>query len=539
MPILTDEERIGTTLAGKYSLDSVIGRGGMGTVFAGHHALSSRAVAVKVLHAQHVRDPLAVRRFLNEARTAAAFRHANVVDVLDVDVLDDGTVFIVLELLEGETLGDRLARQHKLSLGEALAIVVPVLRALAHAHRLNIVHRDLKPDNIFLLPGTKQPFPVLLDFGIAKVLGAPEQSIETVTGTIIGTPQYMAPEQALGSSENTPQLDIYAMGVVLFECLAGERPIDGNNPATVLAKLVTGRVPSLRSVAPDVAESIAAIVTTALSPEAKDRFDSCDLFADALLREASALGVNVELPQIEERMAAGEATRTQRLRAATESGARRVLKKRSSDPHVPAVSNEELALTKASIAATVDQPPPRPSDSSELGAVQSAIPAPTGSRARASTAASFLGAALALLVVASAAFVTLRRDASETGAARPPVTAAPSNSTAERAPTVIERAQQPAVQAAAQPTTAPQNVGEHHALDQRPNAVRRATPANSTRTTTASATSNVGASTTSATSSTNTVAPTQPANVPDAATSRASATRSTGAARPPEMTNEW
>ncbi len=523
MPILTDEERIGTTLSGKYVLDSVIGRGGMGTVFAGHHALSSRGVAVKVLHPQHVRDPVAVRRFLNEARTAAAFRHANVVDVLDVDVLEDGTVFLVLELLEGETLGELLNRVGRLPVAETLSIVVPVLRALAHAHRINIVHRDLKPDNIFLTPGAKCAFPIILDFGIAKMLDAPEQSIETVTGTIIGTPQYMAPEQALGSSENTAQLDVYAMGVVLFECLAGVRPIDGINPATVLAKLVTGQVPTLISVAPDVSPGMSEITAKALSTAARDRFVTCDDFADALLAEASALGVAVPMPQPGDKLAGGEGARTQRLRAITDGSARRAIGKRRSEPPTPTLGEHELAEARASIANST------PYDGvSRPNSTQSTMAPTTAQRAVRTTPASLLGAALAFVVVGVAGVATMRREPEPQQSVRSPTLLASSASANTAA-----RTNAPAVSGAvaAQSTAAPQATVDAGAPSTPTANARR--PARQPSTNAPSANGSQLAATQAAAAPTVTAAPSTPAAQPS------TPTRASGQQRPPEVTNVW
>ncbi|MFO0558303.1 MAG: serine/threonine-protein kinase [Polyangiales bacterium] len=545
MPILTEEERIGTTLSGKYVLDAVIGRGGMGTVFAGHHALSSRAVAVKVLHPQHVRDPVAVRRFLNEARTAAAFRHANVVDVLDVDVLDDGTVFLVLELLEGETLGELLSRVGKLSLDETLSILVPVLKALSHAHRLNIVHRDLKPDNIFLTPGKKSSFPVLLDFGIAKMLDAPEQSIETVTGTIIGTPQYMAPEQALGSSENTAQLDIYAMGVVLFECLAGERPIDGTNPAAVLAKLVTGQVPTLISVAPDVAPSISAIVSKALATNASDRWESCDAFADALLKEAERLGVHVELPQPGDRMTAGEGARTQRLRAITDSSARKLVKGKAHEPANPTLSEQELEDARSSLNGGAEG-----RNSTPYGGIQrprshhSTISPTTAQRTARTTPASMLGAALAFVVVGGAGIATLRREPEierQTTRAVSPTAAANAAHAAPREPAVQQTTQQaPSAPQAVAPTVA---TSAAHADAGAATSVRRVVRSGTTGASVANTTSTAGAATTASaatsTSHANAVGSTNAAQ-PTGTSNNATRTQTgSGSQRAPEVNNVW
>lgn len=431
MPILTDEERLGSTLAGKYVIDALVGRGGMGTVFAGHHALSGRGVAVKLLHPQHVRDPIAVRRFLNEAKTAAAFRHPNVVDVLDVDVIDDGTVFLVLELLDGETLGEKLDREKKLTLEQTLSITIPVLRALAHGHKMHIVHRDLKPDNIFLTASKNGIVPVVLDFGIAKMVDAGEQSVETVTGAILGTPQYMAPEQALGSNESAATLDVYAMGVVVFECLSGRRPIDGPNPAAILARLVTGQIPSLATIAPDLPPTIVSVVDKAISAKREDRFQTCDEFAEALMGAARALGVEVEIADSSARLSTADGARTQRIRAATAADltARRAALKVTSTP--PTAVPETLTDT--------NRPTTGEAGVSASRKAHTTFAPTTSARSSSSSSASLIGAILAFAIVGGAGALTLRRgESASTTAARatPPVA-----SSLVQTPTVAEPAQ--------------------------------------------------------------------------------------------------
>jgi serine/threonine protein kinase len=538
MPILTDEERLGTTLAGKYVLDSLIGRGGMGTVFAGHHALSGRGVAVKILHPQHVRDPIAVRRFLNEARATSSFRHPNVVDVLDVDVLDDSTVYLVLELLEGETLGELLHREGKLSLETTLSIVLPVLRALTLAHRLNIIHRDLKPDNIFLTESGGELFPVLLDFGIAKMLDVPEQSVETVTGAIIGTPQYMAPEQALGVSVSTPQLDVYAMGVVVFECLAGQRPIDGPNPATVLARLVTGMVPTLSSVADWIPESLSNVVAKALALQPEHRDASCEQFATALYTEAEHLGVKVHIADGTARLSTpSDASRTQRLRALSNPDAsmrRATSKATASMPPAavaPTMSEDELRDSrpaKALPAASVERVP------------HSTFAPTTTVRTARADRASLLVALVAFVVVGGAGIVTLRR-------ADPPTVPAPQ--TDRRAPEApsstlssTPRAARPAPVAAPNATPQPAIVAANRpsALSATPDGgAIAATARRVARTTIANPTS---AGTTAAASATGGATPTQPAAGANAGQNPTRTTTRTGNptnARPPEVAREW
>ena len=199
MPIPTIRERIGTDIAGRYRTERLIGRGGMGVVYGGRHLWTERPVAIKVLKSQYSEDPYFARRFLQEARTAAGIRHPHVVDVLDMGQDEDGTVYIVLELLAGESLADRLKRTSRLSPDSVVGTLLPVMEAVAKAHARGVVHRDLKPDNIFLAEDevvSPDVIPKVLDFGIAKVLEG--STLSTHTGAIIGTPAYMAPEQFLG-----------------------------------------------------------------------------------------------------------------------------------------------------------------------------------------------------------------------------------------------------------------------------------------------------------------------------------------------------
>ena len=229
MPLLTDQERLGTTLAEKYRIDRIVGRGGMGVVFSATHLWTGRPVAVKLLLPGLADDAGLVKRFLREARAAAGLRHPNVVDVLDMGSEPDGTVYLVLEMLVGESLDAVLERHGRLTLRELAAWVVPVCDAVGAAHGQGIVHRDLKPENIFLhRPAEGVTLPKLLDFGIAKVLGT-GTSKQTAVGSVIGTLHYMSPEQAEGRADVGPRSDVWALGVVLYECLTGRMPFDGSN----------------------------------------------------------------------------------------------------------------------------------------------------------------------------------------------------------------------------------------------------------------------------------------------------------------------
>jgi serine/threonine protein kinase len=280
MPILTPEERVGSTMAGKYRLESILATGGMATVFAGVHAWTEREVAVKILNYEHARDPEIVRRFLQEARSAAQLKHANVVDVLDMGEDTDGTVYLVLERLHGETLKARMKRG-TLSLREVSALVLPVMRAVASAHAKNVVHRDIKPDNIYLATHEGSAVvPKLLDFGIAKVVASDSGS--TRTGMMVGTPSYMAPEQVRGERDVGPPADVWSMGVVLHAALTGRVPFEGETSAAVLARVITERAQPIATHAPTLRSSVAAVIDRALVFEQQQRFADMGQMVSAL-----------------------------------------------------------------------------------------------------------------------------------------------------------------------------------------------------------------------------------------------------------------
>ena len=206
MPVLSAEERIGTQIAGRYTITAVLGEGGMGTVFEAEHTWTGRSVALKLLKPELAKNPDLVTRFLSEARAAAKLKHPNVVDILDMGQGEEEGVFLAMEKLEGEPLSAR-AKRSALPVEEAVALLVPVMDALSVAHeKFSIVHRDLKPDNIFLATdGRGGIVPKLLDFGIAKVTDD-LFAANTHTGTLIGTPWYMSPEQALADKGLGPSL---------------------------------------------------------------------------------------------------------------------------------------------------------------------------------------------------------------------------------------------------------------------------------------------------------------------------------------------
>jgi serine/threonine protein kinase len=265
----------GEIIAKRYRLDEELGRGGMGVVWAATHVVTRRRVAIKFLRGPAELRTDMRRRFLREARAASAVDHPNVVEVIDVFELEDETPVIVMELLIGETLRDRLAREQKMPLGQAASILLPVVSAVGSGHAVGIVHRDLKPENIFLVRGSAGVSVKVLDFGIAKLLTPDANTSETDsltgTGSMLGTPCYMAPEQTLGEKGIDHRADIWAIGVILYECLAGVRPVQGSGIGQVVMKLATEGIRPLGDVVPDLPREATALVMHMLTREKAGR----------------------------------------------------------------------------------------------------------------------------------------------------------------------------------------------------------------------------------------------------------------------------
>jgi eukaryotic-like serine/threonine-protein kinase len=258
----------GDVVAQKYRLDRIVGEGGLGIVWAATHVLTMKPVALKVLKFRYAELD---KRFLREARVAGIVNHPNIVDVHDVIELDnDGSLAMVMDLLQGEPLDALLAAQGRLSVGHTLRIMHPVLSALAAAHALGIVHRDLKPQNIFLArDGAGMIRPMLLDFGLAKLTAtegaAAQTSVLTQEKQLLGTPHYMAPEQLYGEIDIDARTDVWAVGAVLFECLSGQRPLTGNNVGQVLRSLATREIPKVATLVPNVPPQLGAMIDTMLT----------------------------------------------------------------------------------------------------------------------------------------------------------------------------------------------------------------------------------------------------------------------------------
>jgi serine/threonine protein kinase len=272
-------------VAGKYRLTELLGRGGMGSVWAGIHTTLGTRVAVKFIDAEHVDSLEARQRFENEARAAASLRSKHVVEVYDHGVMEDGRPFIVMELLAGEPLDRRLDRLGRLPAKDTSRLVTMVCRALSKAHAVGIVHRDLKPENVFLVWDDEDGTDVakVVDFGIAKftdqVMGP---SSATRTGSVLGTPYYMSPEQARGLRSVDYRSDLWSVGVIAFRCVTGRLPFEGEAVGDVLVKLCTAPIPIPSAYVPDLPPGFDAWINRALSREPEGRFQSAVELASSL-----------------------------------------------------------------------------------------------------------------------------------------------------------------------------------------------------------------------------------------------------------------
>ena len=276
----------GTTL-GRYTIVRAIGRGGMGAVYEATHNVLRKRVALKALDPKFANHPEVSQRFRKEGESAAQIRHPNVIDIYDVG-LEGDIPYLVMELMVGEDLGIMLERTGAMSTQAAVDLMLPVCAGLAAAHRGNVIHRDLKPGNIFLAQnelGTVVP--KVFDFGISKMTDAPVDNL-TTPGALLGTPIYMSPEQARARGPVDRRADIYAFGVVLYQCLTGERPFAGRSTYQVLSSIVNGQFDPPRKLVPSLDPQLEAIVLRAMARAPAERFTSMPDLGAALLPFASS-----------------------------------------------------------------------------------------------------------------------------------------------------------------------------------------------------------------------------------------------------------
>ena len=285
-------QRLGKALAGRYTIDCEIGRGGMATVHRARDVRHGRVVAIKVLR-EELAAAVGADRFLEEIRVTASLHHPHILPLFDSGS-GDGLLWYVMPLVEGETLRARLARERRLPLDEAVRLVREMADALEYAHRHGVVHRDVKPENVLLQGGHA----LVADFGIALALENAAGDRLTRTGITLGTPSYMAPEQAAGSNAIDARTDVYALGAVLHEMLAGESPFAASSQAEVFRKVMHEPVAALATRRADVPSQLDAAVRRALSKKPSDRFPSASAFSAALAESRELLAERPE-PRVE------------------------------------------------------------------------------------------------------------------------------------------------------------------------------------------------------------------------------------------------
>jgi len=273
----------GSLIDNKYRVEELLARGGMGVVYAATHTVSSKRVALKWMLPALGQIKGARERFIQEACATARIAHPNIVDIYDVGS-ENGSAYLVMEYLRGETLADRLCRQ-RLPVVDAVALLMPALRGVAAAHKHGVIHRDLKPENIFLCftEYGEELEPKVLDFGISKITTDEVRNLAlTHSGAVLGTPYYMSPEQVRGARDVDHRADIYAIGVILFEALTGERPFDAETYNELILKIATEPLPSIAALNRDLDPRLIAIVERAMARDPKDRFQDVKSLAQAL-----------------------------------------------------------------------------------------------------------------------------------------------------------------------------------------------------------------------------------------------------------------
>ncbi len=271
---------VGQTLGGRYFVEKKIGEGGMGVVFAARHAVIERPLAIKVLKREVMRDTATIRRFIQEAKAASRIGHPNIVDVTDFDTTPDGLTYSVMEFVSGSTLGHAIRHNAPFPPARVIRVAAQIARALGAAHDNGIVHRDLKPENVFLIDRDGRPdFVKIVDFGIAKVTpieGAkgPLEPRLTRAGSVFGTPEYMAPEQAAGRGDTDGRVDIYALGIIMYEMLTGRVPHRGDTTVRTLAMQMLDPIEPPSKVRPDlqIPPQLEAVVLKALVKKRDDRY---------------------------------------------------------------------------------------------------------------------------------------------------------------------------------------------------------------------------------------------------------------------------
>ena len=285
--VAMQDPRIGLVLSGRYEIERVLAEGGMATVYLARHRVVNRECAVKILSSTLVRNKVVRERFRREAKATQKLAHPNIIEILDHGETDDGMPFLVMEYLVGETLAEAIARG-AMKMAEALPIALQIARALARAHDFDVIHRDLKPENVFLCAREGVPLAKLLDFGIARSM---HDARLTSAGEVFGTPQYMAPER-ISTIDAGPSADLYSLGVMLFEMLAGKLPFEADDVASYFARHMKEKPPTLAAVGARVPPQLEALVASLLAKVADKR----PVDAHAVCKELADISTKVRVP---------------------------------------------------------------------------------------------------------------------------------------------------------------------------------------------------------------------------------------------------
>jgi serine/threonine-protein kinase len=290
-----DDPLLGQTLASKYLIEELISRGGMGSVYLGKHVLMEKTVAIKVLRPSLALDDNVVRRFSREAKAASRISHPHAVSVTDFGESENGVVFLVMEYLDGRTLKDTIKSEGPMKLDRVIEIVRQVAGALDAAHDQGVVHRDLKSDNIMLSETNGGEWAKVLDFGIAKIQQSESYDADiTAANLVIGTPQYMSPEQCSHSATIDARADVYSLGIIIYEMLAGQLPFTGESPTIIMMKQVQDPPPTILDLRPDLPVAVSSVIAKALAKQPADRQQRAGELSRELTEAASAS----ESPQV-------------------------------------------------------------------------------------------------------------------------------------------------------------------------------------------------------------------------------------------------
>ncbi len=273
---------VGQTI-GKYSVVRLLGQGGMGRVYEALNPTIKKRVAIKILDPEYAKNREAAGRFTREAQAASAAESPHIVEIFDAGFTDDGTAYIVMELLRGESLAQRLRREGLLDPPEAKRLCRELARGLAKAHEAGIVHRDLKPDNVFLVDRDPDPpFLKILDFGVSKVEKKADPTTLTREGVVLGTPWYMSPEQAQGQPDVDARSDLFSVGAMLYQCVTGKLPFEGSTYEQIIVKICTADPTPVAELVPDIEPDLAAVIERLLQRERDDRIQSAQELAALL-----------------------------------------------------------------------------------------------------------------------------------------------------------------------------------------------------------------------------------------------------------------